>query len=51
MNGNCVEVARLRGEMIGVRDTKDGGAGPVLLFPQTAWRAFIDDLKRAGGLP
>ena len=35
MNGNCVEVAELRGEMIGVRDTKEGGACPVLLFEQT----------------
>lgn len=50
MNGNCVEVAELRGEMIGVRDTKDGGAGPVLLFEQTAWRSFIDGLKSAAGL-
>ena len=49
INGNCVEVAELRGEMIGVRDTKDGGAGPVLLFEQTAWRSFIDGLKGADG--
>ncbi len=49
MNGNCVEVAELRGEMIGVRDTKDGGMGPVLLLDQAAWRSFIDDLKSAGG--
>jgi Domain of unknown function (DUF397) len=50
MNGNCVEVAELRGGMIGVRDTKDGGAGPVLLFEQTAWRSFIGGLKATGSL-
>jgi len=50
MNGNCVEVAELRGEMIGVRDTKEGGAGPVLLFEQTVWRSFIEDLKSADRL-
>jgi Domain of unknown function (DUF397) len=50
MNGNCVEVAELRDEMIGVRDTKDGGAGPVLLFEQTAWRSFIDGLKGVDSL-
>ena len=50
MNGNCVEVAELRGGMIGVRDTKDDGLGPVLLFEQTAWRSFIDGVKGTGGL-
>jgi uncharacterized protein DUF397 len=50
INGNCVEVAELRGEMIGVRDTKDRGAGPVLLFEQAAWRSFIDGLKSSDGL-
>jgi len=50
MNGNCVEVAELRGEMIGVRDTKEGGAGPVLLFEQTVWRSFIENLKSADSL-
>ena len=48
MNGNCVEIAGLGGGIIGVRDSKDAGAGPVLLFGQTAWRTFIDDLKGAG---
>jgi hypothetical protein len=49
LNGNCVEVAELRGAMIGVRDTKDGGAGPVLVFDQAAWRSFIDGLKSGCG--
>ena len=47
MNGNCVEIAQLRGGTIGVRDSKDESAGHVLLFGQTAWRSFIDNLKGA----
>lgn len=49
-NGNCVEVAELRGARIGVRDTKDRGLGPVLLFEGAAWRSFVDSVKN-GGLP
>jgi hypothetical protein len=48
MNGNCVAVAELRAGLIGVRDTKDGGLGPVLLFSGPAWRSFIRDVKSAG---
>jgi hypothetical protein len=43
-NGNCVEVAVHR-DLIGVRDTKDEGRGPVLIFDGAAWRSFIDSLK------
>ena len=49
-NGNCVEVAELRGGLIGVRDTKNAGLGPVLLFEGATWRSFIDVLKK-GDLP
>ncbi len=38
-NGSCVEVARL-GERIGLRDTKDHGNGPVLVFTNKEWDAF-----------
>jgi uncharacterized protein DUF397 len=44
-NGNCVEVAVLGGRLIGVRDTKDAGRGPVLCFADAAWRSFIEDMK------
>jgi hypothetical protein len=44
-NGNCVEVAVLDGRLIGVRDTKDLGYGPVLFFSNAAWRSFIEDVK------
>jgi hypothetical protein len=54
--GGCVEVAFAQGS-VGVRDTKDGGTGPILEFNEREWRAFIagvaagefdfDVLKRA----
>jgi hypothetical protein len=37
--GNCVEVARNLPGVVAVRDSKDP-AGPVLVFPAAAWRAF-----------
>ena len=39
-SGGCVEVAR-SGEHIGVRDTKDRGCGPVLVFNHREWTAFL----------
>jgi hypothetical protein len=47
-NGNCVAVARLRGELVGVRDTKYEGSGKVLIFDSAAWRSFIDSVKSGG---
>ena len=41
MNGNCVEISRLAADRIGVRDTKDGGSGPVLFFTSAEWSAFL----------
>ena len=38
--GGCVEVAFAEGA-VGVRDTKDQGAGPILEFNEREWRAFI----------
>ena len=43
-NGNCVAVARLGG-LVGVRDTKDDGAGEILVFDGVAWRSFINSVK------
>jgi Domain of unknown function (DUF397) len=45
LNGNCVEVGELRSGRIGVRDTKDNGAGPVLVFSGTEWAAFLAGAK------
>jgi hypothetical protein len=51
-DGNsCVEVAVTRhesgqaGRLIGVRDTKRNGRGPVLEFSAAAWREFLAQLK------
>jgi hypothetical protein len=38
-NQDCVEVAYLRGGMVGMRDSKNP-AGPVLVFTRSAWNAF-----------
>ncbi|NNH74163.1 DUF397 domain-containing protein [Nocardia uniformis] len=40
-NGNCVEVAFLRGGHVGVRDSKDHGGGPILAFTPGEWDAFV----------
>jgi hypothetical protein len=39
-DAGCVEVGYADG-MIGVRDTKDSGAGPVLVFTEREWTAFL----------
>jgi hypothetical protein len=44
-NGSCVEIGRLESDRIGVRDTKDNGAGPVLIFSDHEWSAFISGAK------
>ncbi len=44
-NGSCVEIARLRSDWIGVRDTKDKESGPVLIFTQSEWIAFLGGAK------
>jgi uncharacterized protein YcsI (UPF0317 family) len=45
MNGNCVEVGRLKSDRIGVRDTKDHGRGPVLIFTDADWGLFIAEVR------
>ena len=45
-NGNCVAVAKLRRDHVGVCDTKDAGRGPVLVFDSAAWSAFIKSVKK-----
>ena len=46
-NGNCLEVAELQPDVIGVRDTKDAGRGPVLVFEAAAWGSFLDSVKKS----
>ena len=38
---NCVEVAFLDGGRVAVRDSKDGGRGPALVFTPGEWAAFV----------
>jgi Domain of unknown function (DUF397) len=44
-NGSCFEIARLVTDRVGVRDTKDKGSGPVLIFNQNEWSAFVAGVK------
>jgi len=41
---SCVEVSAAE-RVVGVRDTKLAGQGPVLEFPAAAWRAFLTEAK------
>ncbi|MFF5260368.1 DUF397 domain-containing protein [Actinomadura viridis] len=47
-NGNCVEVARSVRGTIGVRDSKQGHASPVLDFTPGEWAAFVHALRSTG---
>ena len=43
-NGNCVEVARLYGRAVGVRDSQDAD-GLVLRFAAGEWQAFLGGVR------
>lgn len=43
-NNNCVEVASLPGNKIGIRDSKDAD-GPVLRFTPDEWSAFLGGVR------
>jgi Domain of unknown function (DUF397) len=45
LNGCCPEISRVLPDRIGVRDTKDNGAGPILFFTDAEWDAFIAAAK------
>jgi hypothetical protein len=44
-SGNCVEVATNLCGIVAVRDTKDKGNGPVLIFTPAEWDAFLGGTK------
>lgn len=45
-NGQCVEVASLASDRIGVRDSQAvASAGPVLRFGRPAWSVFLAELR------
>ncbi|HEX5367570.1 MAG TPA: DUF397 domain-containing protein [Acidimicrobiales bacterium] len=43
---NCVEVGSGDDGTIGVRDTKQGGVGPVLVFTRAEWEAFVGGVRQ-----
>jgi hypothetical protein len=43
-NGACVEAAQLSDGRIAIRDSKDNGQGPTLVFTPAEWDAFKDGL-------
>ena len=44
-HGDCLEAGSLAAGAVAVRDTKDHGTGPSLIFRPAAWRSFIADVK------
>ena len=44
-NGNCVEASSAE-RLVGIRDTKQHGKGPVIRFPAAAWKTFIADIRK-----
>ncbi|MGW5384418.1 DUF397 domain-containing protein [Nocardia sp. NPDC003963] len=48
VSGNeCVEVAHLRGGLVGVRDSKNS-TGPALVFGPGEWDAFTAEMRTGG---
>lgn len=47
--GNCIELGEGLPDVAPVRDSKAPG-GPALVFPASAWSAFVDAVK-SGELP
>ena len=47
-SGNCVEIARLPGQRVAVRDSRRPD-GPALLFSQAAWEPFLRRLREGVG--
>lgn len=46
-NGDCIEVAPINNNHVGVRDSKViADPYPYLRFPIGAWTAFTDDIRR-----
>jgi hypothetical protein len=44
-NGTCVEIGQLSNKLVGMRDTKDHGSGPILIFSSKGWGAFLAEAK------
>ncbi len=50
MGKECVEVAHLNHNLVGVRDSKNP-TGPALIFTPTAWDSFTSTLRHEGFPP
>ncbi len=48
-SNDCVEVSSSE-RVVGVRDTKQHGEGPVLEFPVVAWHAFLAKAKMSNSM-
>ena len=44
-DSNCVEVAFAADGTVGVRDSKQGDASPVLEFTASEWEAFVGGVR------
>ncbi|WP_344267365.1 DUF397 domain-containing protein [Actinomadura napierensis] len=44
-DGDCVEVGRSAEGLVGVRDSKGRGAGPILEFTAREWGAFLRGVR------
>jgi Domain of unknown function (DUF397) len=49
--GNCVEIAFLDGGRVAVRDSKDAGTGPALVFTAAEWAAFSAGMAEGEFVP
>jgi Domain of unknown function (DUF397) len=47
-HGDCVQVGSLPARSVGVRDTKNQGGGPELVFTPAAWRSFVTGVRLSG---
>ena len=47
-HGDCVQVGSLPVRAVAVRDTKNRGSGPDLLFTPAVWRSFLAGVKHTG---
>ena len=43
-NGNCLQIADIDGNQVGMRDSKNV-TGPVLAIPPEEWRAFLGGVR------
>ena len=47
-HGDCVQVGSPAARAVAVRDTKNQGAGPDLVFSPAAWRSFVTGVRHGG---